>query len=136
MTVSLRTATRNSMLDRITTDVGNAGLLRIYDATGGVPASANVAISTQVLLAELTTGSPYAPAASGGVLTANAIAQDTSANATGTAAFYRQFDSGGTNCIQQGIVGTSGQDLNLNTLSIVALGPVAVTSYVLTAGNP
>lgn len=136
MAISIRTASRNAGLDVLTTAIGNAGLLRIYDATGGVPASANVAISTQVLLAELTSGSPFAAAASSGVLTANAITQDSSANATGTAAFFRCYDASGTNCILQGTVGTSGQDLNLNTLSIVSAGPVAVTSFVLTAGSP
>lgn len=136
MTISIRTTTRNGMMDKITTDVGSAGLLRIYDNTGGIPASANAAIGSCVLLAELTAGSPFAAAASGGVLTANAITQDSSANATGTAAFFRQYDAAGTNCIKQGTVGTSGQDLNLNTLAIVITGPVAVTSYVLTAGNP
>ena len=33
------------------------------------------------------------------------------------------------NVIEQGIVGTSGQDLNLNTTSIVTGGPIAVTSF-------
>jgi hypothetical protein len=68
------------------------------------------------------------------VLTLNAITQDSSANATGTAAFFRLTTSGGT-AIVQGTVGTSGEDLNLNTLNIVELGPVAVTSFTITAAN-
>jgi len=32
-------------------------------------------------------------------------------------------------CLEQGTVGTSGSDLNLNTTSIVAGGPVSVTSF-------
>lgn len=133
MTISIRTASRNTALAVLTTDIGNAGLLRIYSGT--VPTDANTALGAQVLLAELTSGSPFAPAPSAGVLTANAITQDSSANATGTASFFRAYDSGGTNCILQGSVGVSGQDLNLNTVSIVALGPVAVTSFALTGGN-
>lgn len=136
MTISYTTAVRNAKLDAITTAVGNAGLLRIYDATGGVPANANTAITTQVLLAELVCGSPFAAAASGGVLTANAISNDASANATGTAAFFRITDSAGTTTKYQGTVGTSGADLNLNTTSIVSGGPVAVSSLTITAGNP
>lgn len=136
MTVSYTTTVRNAKLDAVAAAIGSAGLLRIYDATGGVPASANVAITTQVLLAELVCGSPFAPAASGGVLTANAIANDASADASGTAAFFRVTDSAGTTTVYQGTVSTSGADLNLNTTSIVIAGPVAVSSLTITAGNP
>ena len=49
---------------------GSAGKLRIYSGTR----PANVAASiTGTLLADLTLGSPFAPAASAGVLTANAV---------------------------------------------------------------
>lgn len=133
MTVSIATATRNAGLDAITTAVGTSGLLRIYDATGGVPASANVAITSQVTLATPTLSSAFAPASSAGVLTANAITTQ-NAVATGTAAFFRILTSGGT-CVYQGTVSTSGADLNLNTTAIVSGGPVAISSLTLTAGN-
>lgn len=134
MTISYTTAVRNAQLDALTAAIGSAGRLRIYDATGGVPASSNVAISTQVLLADLPCGSPFAPASSGGVLTANGITT-TNAAATGTAAFFRVLNSAGTTVLYQGTCGTSGQDLNLNTLSIVSGGPVAVSSLTITRGN-
>ena len=82
---------RNSRLDAITTAVGNAGLWRIYDGTK--PAIGGAATT---LLAELTCGTPFAGAASGGVLTLNSITQDSSANATGTATWARIATSGGT----------------------------------------
>lgn len=134
MTVSLTTAVRNAKLDAITTATGNAALLRIYDGTP--PANANAALSGNTKLAELVCGTPFAPAASGGVLTANAISNDASADATGTASFYRLYKSDGTTVINQGSVGTSGADLNLNTLAIVSGGPVAVSSFTFTEGNP
>src|SRR4051812_28323998 len=114
MTISMTTAVRNARADAITTATGNAALLRIYDGTP--PASANAALSGNTKLAELTAASPFAPAASGGVLTASAILQDTSADATGTASFFRLYKSDGTTVIKQGTVGTSGADLNLNTV--------------------
>lgn len=120
---------RNTRADAITSAIGNAGLLRIYDGTR--PATGGAATT---LLAELTTGTPFAASASGGVLTANSITQDSSANATGTATWFRNTTSGGT-AIIDGNVGTSGSDLNLTTTSIVATQPVSVTSYVLTEGN-
>ena len=68
-------------------DLADNGYLRIYDGTQ--PATADTAISTQVLLAELRFNATAAPAASNGVLTFNAITQDSSANNTGTASWFR-----------------------------------------------
>lgn len=133
MTISMTTAARNARADSITTTAGNAALLRFYDGTP--PASANAALSGNTLLAELTAGSPFAPAASGGVLTANSITQDSSANATGTASFFRLYKSDGTTVVMQGTVGTSGADMIVNTTSFVSGGPVACTSFALTEGN-
>lgn len=130
MALGYVTALRNARLDEISTAVGSAGLLRIYSgvrpSTGGTPTT---------LLAELTLGSPMAPAASGGVLTLNSITQDSSANATGTATWFRLTTSGGTAQVD-GSVGTSGSDLNLTTTSIVTGQPVQVTSFTITEGNP
>ena len=122
---------RNTMLDAITTRAGNGALLRIYD--GARPATGGAATT---LLAELTCGTPFAGAAAAGVLTANAITQDASANATGTATWFRIVQSGGANFVMDGNVGTSGSDLNLTTTSIVITQPVSVTSFVITEGNP
>lgn len=132
MALKFSTSLRNARADAIATAVGNAGVLRIYDGTR--PANVGTAVTTQVLLAELTCGSPLAPAASGGVLTLNSITQDTSANNSGTATWFRLFTSGGT-AVVDGDVGTSGSDLNLNTVSIVAGGPVQVTSATITEGG-
>lgn len=127
---------RNAMLDTITARAGNAALLRIYDSTGtGRPVTGG-AVTTQVLLAELTCGTPFAPASVAGVLTANAITQDASANATGTATWFRIVQSDGTTFVLDGNVGTSGSDLNLTTTSIVITQPVSISSFVITEGNP
>lgn len=122
---------RNAMLDAITTRAGNAALLRIYDGTR--PATGGTATT---LLAELTCGTPFAAGASGGVLTLGAITQDASANATGTATWFRIVKADGTTHVLDGNVGTSGSDLNLTTTSIVATQPVSVTSFTITEGNP
>lgn len=122
---------RNNKLDEISTRAGNAALLRIYD--GSRPATGGTATT---LLAELTFGSPFAGAASSGTLTANAITSDSSANATGTATWFRVVQSDGSTHVMDGNVGTSGSDLNLNSTSIIAGGTVSVSSFVITAGNP
>jgi hypothetical protein len=122
---------RDAMLDAITTRAGNAALLRIY--SGSRPATGGTATT---LLAELTCGSPFAGAAVNGVLTLNAITQDSSANATGTATWFRIVQSDGSTFVLDGDVGTSGSDLNLTTTSIVSGQPVSVSSFVITEGNP
>lgn len=129
MALAYSTTLRNAMLDEITAAVGASGLLRIYDGTR--PATGGAATT---LLAELTCNATFAPAASGGVLTLNAITQDSSANATGTATWFRITTSGGTAVID-GSVGTSGSDLNLTTTAIVSGQPVSVTSFTITEGN-
>jgi len=132
MALAFGATTRNAWLDDITTliDAGaGAGKIRIYD--GARPATGGTATT---LLAELTCTDPAAASSSGGVLTLSAIADDTSADATGTATWFRVVDSNNT-FVLDGDVGTSGSDLNLNSTSITAGDNVAITSFVITAPN-
>lgn len=130
MTIGFVTSLRNARADAITTFAGNSGKLRIYSGTQ--PATGGTATT---LLAELTGNATWAPSASGGVLTLNAITGDASADATGTASWFRWLKSDGTTIVMDGTVSTSGADLNLTSTSIVATEPVNVTSFVLTEGN-
>ena len=114
-------------------DLADNGYLRIYDGTQ--PATADTAISTQTLLAELRFNATAAPAASNGVLTFNAITQDSSANNTGTASWFRALTSDGTTVLFDGAVGTSGSDMNIATTSIVAGAIVGVSSFVYTVNK-
>jgi hypothetical protein len=133
MAVKFATNLRNARADAITTFAGSSALIRIYDGTR--PASPATAVSTQNLLATLTCNATFAAAASNGVLTLNAITQDSSADATGTASWFRMVKSDGSTVVMDGDVGTSGADLNLNTTSIVSGGPVSITSFTVTEGN-
>ena len=111
----------------------NGGLLRIYD--GVQPATADTALGTQVLLAELTFNATAAPAAAGGLLTFNAITADASANATGTASWFRATNTAGTVVVLDGSVGTATSNCILNSVSIVIGGNVAVSSFTLDVLN-
>jgi len=127
-------ARRAAMLDTITSAAAS-GKLRIY--SGSQPADADASIGAATLLAELTMnatafGSATSTASTASVLTANAITSDASADATGTAAWFRLWQSNGTTPILDGTVGTSGCDCNLVSVSIVATQPVACTSMTLT----
>lgn len=131
MALAYAVALRNSQLDEITALAGTSALLRIYDGTR--PATGGAATT---LLAELTCNvTAFAAAASGGVLTANAISDDTAANAAGTATWFRLVASNGTTHVMDGDVGTSGSDLNLDSVTISVGGNVAVSSFVITGGN-
>jgi hypothetical protein len=111
-------------------DLLDNGYLRIYDAPQ--PASAGVAISTQILLAELRFNATAAPSAAVGVLTMGAFTADSSANQTGTAAWFRALKSDGSTVVFDGTVGTASCDLNLNTVAIVISATVSVTSMTYT----
>lgn len=133
MAVSYAVLAKNARLNALTTYMGASPLLRIY--AGTPPATDDTALSGNTLLAELVMAATPFPAASGGAMTANAIAQDASADATGTATFFRIVKADGTTNVAQGTAGTSGTDLILTTTSIVATQPVSVTSLVVTSGN-
>ena len=128
-------AARNAC-DEVTAllDAGaGAGKLRIYDGTQ--PADEDTAITTQNLLAELTLSDPAFGAAAdgnpGGEATANSITDDTSANASGTATWFRGVDSN-NNGVIDGSCGTSNADLILDSTTITAGQTVKVNSWVLT----
>jgi hypothetical protein len=108
----------------------NSGKLRIYDGTQ--PATADTDIVAQVLLAELTFGATAFAGAVDGVATANAITADSSANASGTAAWFRVVKSDGTTKLFDGSVGTTGCNLNMDSVSIVLGGTVSVTAFTFT----
>lgn len=117
-------------------DVGSTnaqGRLRIY--AGSVPADADAALGGATLLAELNMSNPAfngaTDAAPGASAAAASISDDTSADATGTAAFFRIVDRNEA-AVFQGSVSTTGADLNLNTTSITSGANVAVTSLTVT----
>jgi hypothetical protein len=123
-------ARRNAMLDTLTSSSAS-GLLRIYSGTR--PTDADTALSGNTLLAELTMGATAFGSASGGVLTANAITSDASADATGTATFARLFQSNGTTAIADFSLATSGSEVTINTTSIVAAAVVSCSAMTITA---
>lgn len=121
-------ASRNLALDAAF-DVLDSGKFRLYDGTQ--PTDADTALGAQVLLADLALGADSFAAASAGSKAANAISNDTSADATGTctwctlttSANVRKFD---------GSAGTATVNLVLNTASIVVGATVSVTSWSFT----
>jgi hypothetical protein len=135
MALSYAEDLRDDQLDQIPANIGASGLIRIYDDSAARPAGPDTAVpGGSVLLAELPLSPTSAPAASGGVLTFNAITDEDSAPAAGDALWFRVVTSGGTGIID-GDVGTAASDLNLNSVSITIGGTVSITSFEITAGN-
>lgn len=135
MTYQFSTAVRNAELDAIESTIGTSPVLRIR--TGAAPANCAGA-DTGTVLATMTLPSDWLAAASGGSKSLLGTWQDASADATGTAAHFRIYDSTGTTCHIQGTVTASGGggDLTLDNTSIAAGQLVSITSFTLTAGNP
>jgi len=121
-------ALRNNQLDEITGQIGASGNIAIFSGTRPATGGAET-----TLIAELALSATAAAAASGGVLTFNAISDDTNA-VGGTASWFRVRTSADAAVID-GDVGTSGSDLNLNTVTIAAGSTVSISSFVITAGN-
>lgn len=132
--LTLSAASANDTLTGINTRL-NAGSGpakgKIY--TGVMPASPDVAVTSQVRLAVLTCSDPAA-VVSGRTMTFNAITQDDLADATGTATWARFEDSDGTAVFDIDITtiggGGAGQ---MPTTSIYAGTPVTAPSVVITA---
>ncbi len=130
MSAGYSTALRNAQMDAITSTVGNGGKLVIYAGTR--PATGGAA---GTVLATFTMGTPFASASSGGVLTVT-LPADVVATATGTAAWARLFKSDGTTIVMDLGVGTSGQEVTINSTSITSGITCSVTGFVITCGNP
>jgi hypothetical protein len=123
----------NAEADAVARQLDN-GYLRIYD--GAQPATADTAIVGQVLLAELRFNATSAPAAAAGVLTFNAFTSDASANATGTAAWFRALQSNGTSVVMDGTVGTvAGFDAIINSTAISSGAQVDCTAMTFTVSK-
>lgn len=131
MALGISTTVRNNRLTQISNAVDGgpgAATIKIYDGTR--PATAG---STTTLLVTLTCSDPSFAAASGGTMTLATVTAAT-AVAAGTATWARVSDSTGT-FVFDCSVGTSGADINLNSVSLSIGQNVSITSGTLTEGN-
>lgn len=134
MSIQFSTSVRNARLDAIETTISTSAIMKLR--TGAAPADCGTADSGTVL-ATLSLPSDWLAAASGGSKAKSGTWQDASADATGTAAHFRIYDSGGTVCHIQGTVTATGGggDLTLDNTSIATGQTVTITSFSLTDGN-
>lgn len=121
----------NSVVDLLD---GGAGAGYIEIRTGAQPASPDTA-ATGTLLGTLVLSDPAfgnATSANPAVATASAITSDTTADASGTAGWFRGYDSAAGAVIDGNITGSGGGgDMELDNTSIVAGGTIAVSSWTI-----
>lgn len=134
MAIQLSVAVRNARLDAIETAIGVSAIMKIR--TGAAPATCATADSGTVL-ATLSLPSDWLAAASSGTKAKSGTWEDTSADATGTAAHFRIYASDGTTCGIQGTVTATGGggDMTVDNTSFAATQAFTVTGFTLTDGN-
>lgn len=134
MTIQLSVAVRNARLDAIETAIGASAILKIR--SGSVPATCATADAGTVL-ATVNCPSDYLAAASSGSKAKSGTWEDTSADATGTAAHFRLYASDGTTCHLQGTVTITGGggDMTVDNTSFAAAQAFTITGFTLTDGN-
>jgi hypothetical protein len=134
MAIQLSVAVRNARLDSIETAIGTSAVLKIR--SGAAPASCAAADSGTVL-ATVNCPPDYLAAASGGSKAKSGTWEDTSADATGTAAHFRLYASDGTTCGMQGTVTATGGggDMTVDNTSFASGQAFTVTGFTLTDGN-
>lgn len=140
MAIRLSTGLRNKMLDSGLADAFDTnGRINIY--TGSQPATANDAASGTLLGTLTLATDAVTSAAASGSLSFATITSDTSADASGTAGWgriYRTGDTapgsaaGTTDRRLDFAISTSGSDVNFDTVTFVAGGTIAISSFSAT----
>lgn len=132
MAIQYSTAVNNARLDAIETAIGATAVLKIR--TGAAPANC-AAADTGTVLATLTLPADWMAAASAGAKSKLGTWQDTVADATGTAAHWRIYDSAGTVCGMQGTYGTAATDMIGDSASFTAGQSFTINTFTITAAN-
>jgi hypothetical protein len=131
MTLSYAVTVKNARLDSVESTIGTAPTLTIR--TGSAPTNAD-ATATGTVLATCTLPSDWMAAASGGTKAKSGTWEDTSADATGTAGYFRITGSGGA--LQGTVTATGGGgDMTVDSTSFTAGQAFTVTTFTLTSGN-
>ncbi len=135
MALKYSVAVRNARLDVIETTIGTSAILKIR--TGAPPANCAAADSGTVL-STVNLPSDWMAAAASGEKLKSGTWEDTSADATGTAAHFRIYDSGGSTCHIQGTVtsvATGTGDMLVDNDAFAAGQNFTVSSFKITSAN-
>jgi hypothetical protein len=123
--------TRHAQNEGLITYAGSGAIINLYQGTA--PANANTGITTQTLLVSCVLAGAFGTDTNG-TLTLGTV-NDGIAVASGTASFFRIFKSDGSTVVMDGSVGTSGEDLNLNTTTINITQTVNISGGTIIRNN-
>jgi hypothetical protein len=132
MALQFSIAVRNSRLDAIEAAIGASAILKIR--SGAVPANC-AAADTGTVLATVALPADWMAAAAAASKAKSGTWQDATADASGTAAHWRIYDSTGTTCHMQGTCGTGSGDMPLDNAVLGVGQSFTVTGFTLTDGN-
>lgn len=134
MSLQMSVAVRNARLNAIEATVGTAAILKIF--SGSMPANCATADSGTVL-STVDLPSDYMADAASGSKAKSGTWQDTSADASGTAGYFRMYASDGSTCGMQGTVTATGGggDMTVDNTSFSSGQSFTVTGFTLTDGN-
>lgn len=134
MTIQLSTTVRNAMLNAIETAIGTSAVLKVFQGTK--PANC-AAADAGTVLATLSLPSDYMADAASGSKAKSGTWEDSAADATGTAQYFRLYASDGTTCHAQGsITGTGGGgDMEVDNTSLAIGQKFTVTAFTLGGPN-
>jgi hypothetical protein len=138
MAIQFNVATRNARLDTIESTNGTSCSLEIRSGTK--PGACATATSGGAVLATINLPSDWMAAASSGAKAIAGTWEDLSADSTGTASFFRVYNSQATKnettCFLQGDVAASASDMNVSpSVSFTAGQSFSITAFTLTDGN-
>lgn len=124
----------NARLDVVETTIGASAVLKIR--TGAAPANC-AAADTGTVLATVSLPADWMAAAANASKAKLGTWSDASADATGTAAHFRVYESTAVTCHIQGTVTLSagGGDMTVDNTSFVAGQTFTVNTFTLNAGN-
>ena len=147
MALKYSVSLRNAKLDVIETHIGASAIMRIK--AGAVPATAETdddppSGGNGDVLATLNLPADWMAAASAGAKQKLGTWEDASADLTGTATYFRVYDSAGngpdstpgTAFIQGTVDDTGSPDMTVDNKNFVAGQTFTVTTFTLTDGNP
>jgi len=131
MTVNISTQARNDAGDAIV-DLIDGGTINpngYMEIRSGTKPSTPQTAATGTVLATLNFSNPAWASFSNGTAFANAIASDTSADASGTASWFRFYNRDGTAILDGDITITGGGgDIEFDVVNFILGGVVAITS--------
>lgn len=134
MAFQLSVDARNATLQAIETEVGTNPIMTI--STGTPPADCATA-NTGTILATMVLPSDWLSAPALGSITLSGTWQDLSADASGTAGYFRLHNNAGTVCHMQGSVTATGGggDMQLDNTNIATGQQINITAFTITAGG-